>query len=325
LSYVRGNAHFTVFDLDQSRAVKVFNFNEPGLNLTDLAIAPDRKTVYLSTTKFLKVFDTTANQFAPGIPIASAGLAIAPNGKQLYAAGGMEGGGGDSGTVDVIDTLTNRITRSIAPNVPAGLGFALSPDGRRLYCPNGPGFSVIDADTGNLLFQTTAPADLDLQGASEIRITPEGKRVFVVSSSEEPSVVIVDTDTNRMIGHIGSRGGLVDIAFAPSGARGYILDNDGAAVRVISIESNMTLKEFATSLDFAQGIVSRCTLTACTATSCRASVFWKSARRAIRSCARSPIRIRPMPCFRSAPRTDRLPPMAGMNFCSAKCSTGVAR
>jgi YVTN family beta-propeller protein len=80
--------------------------------------------------------------------------------------------------------------------------------------------SVIDID-GHVMIDT-----IDIIAAKVIAITPNGNQAYV-STNERPTIFVIDTDINRVIGHIRmdrdahAEDRIVGIAFTPDGNRAY--------------------------------------------------------------------------------------------------------
>jgi hypothetical protein len=257
--YLRHPNHFSMFDVVAGATA----FAQDLSDIADLAVAPDLATVYLSQAASVLTFDTARKAFGPAIalppqsPAAPApNLVIDPAGRWLYAAAGRQ--------VCVIDTAAKAVAR-----VYGGLdgmtnaGFAISPDGERLYLPNGAaGYTTLDARNGAVLSRPN-PDTLRRLGASRIRITPDGRRLYIVSATESPGGLIVDAADTRVIDQIPTPGGLVDIVFSPNGQFGYSIDGDGQAARVIDLAANRIALDVNLADRTAFGIVMRPTGDAC--------------------------------------------------------------
>jgi YVTN family beta-propeller protein len=78
------------------------------------------------------------------------GLALSPDGRRLYVATGR------GGTVEVIDTQTQRVLGSVKVGT-RPWGLALTADGRKLYVANGPSNDVSVVDTQGMRVTNTIP------------------------------------------------------------------------------------------------------------------------------------------------------------------------
>ena len=151
-------------------------------------------------------------------------LALAPNGKSLYASCG-----GPDGTVVVIDVASRKTIREIpAGHTPSGL--AVTPDGKTLYVCNrfDNDVCVIDAATGRQVARIATGRE-----PIDVAITPDGHTAVVVDHlaagrpdtfSATPKVTFIDTETLAVEstdlpdGSIGIR----QVSLSPDGRRAYI-------------------------------------------------------------------------------------------------------
>jgi YVTN family beta-propeller protein len=155
-----------------------------------LAVTPDGHWLYVMTAGgVVQVVDTLLGTITATIAVGSSGdIAIAPDGAQAYVAAGL---------VYVIDTATNAVVHSFAPEAAAipdvtntATAVAVSPDGTRAYVAvttfnmTGGGFgaggAVVLVDTASAA--VVGRIDLgSLPGA--IALTPDGSRVYVAIQS----------------------------------------------------------------------------------------------------------------------------------------------
>jgi YVTN family beta-propeller protein len=188
----------------------------PGLaDPVQLAITPDGSRAYVATQGFspaaVAVIDTVSNTVIASIPIPTGvplDIEITPDGSRAYVpAGGV-------GAIWVIETATNTIVAGIE-----GLGFAgrlaITPDGTRAYVTQITGDNVAVIDTAT----NTVVATIGLRPQfipSEVGITPDGSRVYVLSGLLSGPVSVIDSVSNSVIATITSIDCPRDIAFTPS-------------------------------------------------------------------------------------------------------------
>ena len=101
---------------------------------SSIAVSPDGHRFYvLCAGGVVEVIDTTSNASVASVAVGGTGgaLAIAPDGGRVYVA---------SGNISVIETATNTVVASVAPEVTAApnvsnsaLAVAVSPDGTRAF------------------------------------------------------------------------------------------------------------------------------------------------------------------------------------------------
>lgn len=149
----------------------------------------------------IAVIDTSNNTVTQNWSLGSGvelfGLAIAPNGKDLYA--GVEISGAESTYgVDVVDTTSGSVTKTIPLN---GIPFLLSvsPDGKLVYVPT---------NTGELIGLTTI--------------------------NEPGSVVVIDTKTKKVTHTIPVGGTAYSVTFNSNGGLAYVSNPLNASVSVIN-------------------------------------------------------------------------------------------
>jgi YVTN family beta-propeller protein len=91
-----------------------------------LIISPDGKHLYVGQGRHgVYVFDISANMVVAQVPAEGEWLAVTPDGKYVYATGGM------SDELSVIDTSTNTLVTWIPEGSPSTVG--ITPDGKRAY------------------------------------------------------------------------------------------------------------------------------------------------------------------------------------------------
>jgi YVTN family beta-propeller protein len=196
----------------------------PGSSPSGLKANGDGSRLYvaLNLKNSVAVIDTSSRTILAQIPVGTYPYAtlVSADGSRVYVSnwGGKVPGKGDftdgmfpvvvdrrtgipvSGTVSVIDTVTNTVVKTIDVGLhPCGM--ALSPTGDRLYVANANSdtISVIDtataAVTKTLSVALRVPGRAPLLGSSPnaITVSPGGNTLYVANASEN-AVAVIDPD-----------------------------------------------------------------------------------------------------------------------------------
>jgi YVTN family beta-propeller protein len=129
--------------------------------------------------------------------------------------------------VDVVDTATRQVVRTIA--VPAGPhGLAMAPDGRRIYVSSDGDalVSVIDTQSDEIVDAVDVG-----QTPHGLAITPDGSRVLVAGFGTD-RVLAIDTSTDR-IAWQANVGRPHNLAITPDGTRVYAGSQAGNGALVV--------------------------------------------------------------------------------------------
>jgi YVTN family beta-propeller protein len=201
---------------------------------TLLAVAPDGKHLYAASNGSLTVIDTATNTLVTTLAINpnSTGITVTPDGSRVYVTSLF------SINLTVLDTATN----TLAPPIQLFLqrlrgGFAwmaLSPDGGTGYIANQANdqLAVVSLPDGRGTSLLTDVRPID------VAITADGGTVYVAGCKPicTPGFVqILDTATQRFAGEIKVDGNPYRIKLAPNGARGYTANLTGPTVSVIDL------------------------------------------------------------------------------------------
>lgn len=181
----------SVIDATVNRIID--NTIDAGQEPVQLALSPKRKTLYISneiitgTLTPVDLADLTPGPTITGIGVNPIGLAVTPNGKEIYVAAFS------SGEVYVFDVATGKLLAPIRVGTgPTDVVFA--PNGKTAYVANEDdnSVSVIDVAKG-VVEGTPIPVGNIPFG---INITPDGKTVYTINST---SVSAIDTSSNTLI------------------------------------------------------------------------------------------------------------------------------
>jgi YVTN family beta-propeller protein len=186
-----------------------------GVSPAQMAVSPDRKSVYIANTgsNTVSVLNTDNDTIARTIalPPRSKPIDVAanPNGRYLYTADG------GSNRVSVIDTRAKRVVASVRVGTQP-LSVAAAPDGKTVYAANsGSGdVSVIDARTNRVV--RAIPTG---RFPSGVAVTPDGASLFV--TNELSGVTVVNAGNGTVAARLREPSPF-SVAMSPNGDRAYI-------------------------------------------------------------------------------------------------------
>jgi YVTN family beta-propeller protein len=176
---------------------------------TGVAVTPDGSQVYVTDndSNTVSVINTATNTVSTTITVGVAettgptGIAVTPDGKRVYVAVTNSADlppGAKPGTVVVIDTATNKVTKKIHGFV-FPYGVAVTPDGAHVYVTDESvdTVSVIDTSTNTV---TKTIRDDSFGALTGVAVTPDGKKVYVANYDfeEGDTVSVIDTSTKRV-------------------------------------------------------------------------------------------------------------------------------
>ncbi|MBR0755418.1 hypothetical protein JQ604_24835 [Bradyrhizobium jicamae] len=177
----------------------------------------------------VSVIDTTTNMVVDTISVSGPtglphGLAITPDGRQLYVCA-ETGEGTGQGAVTIIDIGTRAIVATAAMS-PCDIqsSVAITPDGGRALVTDiiGSGPAVIDTATHDLTF----PLQTSF-GCGRLAITPNGLLAYLVGDGTDSGDVI-DLAANKSVGIIDVFGAnSTDVAVTPDGRHVYVSQRPG--------------------------------------------------------------------------------------------------
>jgi YVTN family beta-propeller protein len=219
------------FDVDASRVVAAYPLAH---NVTDLAVSPDGRHVYVSRTSVtgadVAVVDTeTGKDDAIGIADTAGTttecVRISPDGRRLYVAAN----GPCSAELVVIDTHQGRVLNTVEIGAPIR-DIALSPDGASAYVGScSPDFgAVLDvveirATRTNRIASTYKVGEVS-GFLAQLTLSRDGKRAYLVGDT---GVTVLSTSTHDVIGSIVIGPQPSCVIESPDGNRLYIADYAG--------------------------------------------------------------------------------------------------
>jgi YVTN family beta-propeller protein len=134
---------------------------------------------------------TTYNVITFPITAAAIGLAITPNGKQLYVSSNP---GGNNGAVTILDASTGAVINKI--DVYGLVSYPqISPDGRYAYVPQPGEGDVVVIETANQKVYKTIPISSE---PWSVVFNQSGSLAYVTGSAAPDSVAEIDTATLKV-------------------------------------------------------------------------------------------------------------------------------
>ena len=204
-------------------------------------LTPNTNKIYVVDSTGNQVFaiDGNTNEIIASVDVGDNPRAsvFEPTLNKLYVANL------NSGTVSVINTLTNTVQSTI-PVVGAG-STHIDVAAKKVYVPNfGLGtITVIDANTDTVI-DTIVTSGTNL---SEIRVNPDLQRLYVVDSASN-TLIIVDAVTKTEIDTIALSGIPVGMAINPNNNSVYIALFTVNTVVVVDGVTNAIIKEIPVGL-----------------------------------------------------------------------------
>jgi YVTN family beta-propeller protein len=210
---------------------------------TGIVFAPDGKRVYVAKQSgSVSVLDaaskTVVGTLAMEQPLA---LRVSPDGSRLFVSTGI-------GTVLVVDIATLRVVRTIDVGF-ASNGFAVHPDGRRLYVSGFVGISgfvdgkvsEIDMSTGDVL-RTFTVGDTP----QEMALDRKGARLYVANEGPLTGGAGYLTEITLLTGQlsppIALQGGGFGVGITPDDAEAYVSIPGAGVVQIFKLQNRRLTK-----------------------------------------------------------------------------------
>lgn len=214
-------------------------------NFTDIAVSPDGTRLYGASgaTDSIEIIDLLTSQLIGTIAVPQyfgiGRLRLAPNGRTAYLATGS--------TLYVIDTDAQSATA-----VPVTLDaedIAVAPDGRRAYLlptdePTSQAqIAVLDTATNSVL--TTIAVQFEEEGAlAAAAFAPDGHSLYVPELGSI-NVLIIDTQSNAVIGTIPDDVAPQDIVVSADGRFAYVSHVANKTISVIDLAARSVVARIA--------------------------------------------------------------------------------
>ena len=229
-----GLAYFTeIFNggvgVTRTKSRTVENFIPTGELPIGAAFSPDGGTAYISNElgRSVSVIDVASGRVTASISTGEFQpfvVRVSPNGRRLYIAV-------NNTVVLIVATATNRIIRSVevglAPN-----GFAVHPDGRRLYVSTFLGTTVSEIDMVTQRVLRT----FSLEGRpQEMALNRKGTRLYV--ANEAGYLNEIDLMSGRELPRIPLAGGGFGVGITPDDVEAYVSEPGVGKVQVFTLQN----------------------------------------------------------------------------------------
>ncbi|HEY3669307.1 MAG TPA: beta-propeller fold lactonase family protein [Acidimicrobiia bacterium] len=186
-----------------------------GVSPAQMAVSPDRKSVYIANTgsDTVSVLNTDDNTIARTIALPPRSrpidVAVNPNGRYLYIADG------GSNRVAVLDARAERVVASVRVGTQP-LSVAAAPDGKTVYAANsGSGdVSVINARTNRVV--RAIPTG---RFPSRVAVTPDGASLYV--TNQLSGVTVINAGNGRIAARLREPSPF-SVAISANGDRAYV-------------------------------------------------------------------------------------------------------
>lgn len=200
-----------------------------------VAFTPDGTSAYVSLANSVRKINVATQTLDPvtmSVPVAQE-IAISADGTTAYVARGTVG---QQGYLDVLNLLTNTVTKSIEIGL-GPIGAELSKDGTKVYVANFSGNSVSIIDTTSKLVSKTIVIGADT-GPRKIAFTPDGTKAYV-SNQTGGTVRIIDTTTEQLLPTIISGFSTPqDIAITADGLEAFVSNRGTDQIFAIDLATN---------------------------------------------------------------------------------------
>lgn len=167
--------------------------------------------------RLVGVLDTRVNAVVATVAVGArpGAAACSPDGAQLWVPT-------DDGRVEVVDTATNRLTRSV-PVLAGARRLVFSADGRRVYvsCRDADVVAVLDPATSAVL--RTIPVGASPHGGA---LSPDGTSLAVVDRGSA-QVSVIDTARDVEVARLPTGEDPQDVAWSADGRLVYTANADG--------------------------------------------------------------------------------------------------
>lgn len=168
------------------------------------------------------------------------GLAVSPDGDELYVSQNGVSPYGSGTTVNVIDTSTNASLATVTVGTgPQGIAF--TPDGAKAYVANygdgtgTPGYTVTVINTSTRSTSTITLATGS--GAYAVAVSPTGSRAYVANSADN-TVSVINTSDDTVAGVVTGLNSPKGVAVSSDGSKVFVTNSGNNTVSVIDTSTN---------------------------------------------------------------------------------------
>ena len=230
--YVANQGSGSVSVIDTTSNTVIHTIQVAATDVQALAVNSDGSRLYVvhSATSTLFVFDTTTFESIGSVVFDGRGheVMVSPDGSRVYLVT-------DRGQLNVIDTATLQVLKTVT--LPGGTAFAavMTPDGSRVYV--GDQFedllSVFDTATEQVIATIQAGGNRQL----DMAVSPDGSRVYTVNQNNS-TLSVIDTASNQVLATVSSGGSQpVGVEVSPDGRRLYVSNGGSNELVVMDSES----------------------------------------------------------------------------------------
>ncbi|MEJ2858627.1 MULTISPECIES: hypothetical protein [unclassified Saccharothrix] len=208
-----------------------------GENPISVEISPNGALAYVTNAedRTVSAIDTASKTVTATIPVGiqPEDVAFTPDSRRAYITNAGDSNT-DKGSVSVIDTAAKQVVSTVSvAAVIAPRAVAVTPDGTKAYVVgSGYEMSVIDTATN-----TATPVHIGRSGATDVKVTPDGSRVYIADFYSK-RVVVVSTATNSVIANVPLPTAPNRIAIMPDGLRAYATSYQADKVYMIATAGN---------------------------------------------------------------------------------------
>lgn len=210
-------------------------------SITDIAMAPDGRRLYVVVGNSIRVLDTATRSFLPSIsgvdnPFR---LDVSPDGATVYATG--------NGSVATIDTRSNKVTATVPLGARSQLvrEIVAAANGRDIHSlyVDGPfdneslWYAVLDPRTGAVSARTRIPA-WQSECLPRLHLSPDQRRAYVWCLSAELPITVLDAGTGAMLAEIPLGWQISNATTSADGARLYATGYGANKMAIIDTTSN---------------------------------------------------------------------------------------
>jgi YVTN family beta-propeller protein len=217
----------SVIDTVSNTVIKTEGVGSGPMRVT---VHPSGAKVYVSNawSGTVSVIDAATNKVVDTIATGGQprGIRVNPAGTKVYVANFKE-----SGSVFVIDTADNTVTKTIPVAGNSPIDLAITPDGSKVYVLNYYSNNVSVINTASDTEETATIA----VGANPIGVwvNPAGTRVFLTNVTSG-NVMVIDPSTNGVTDTITGFNAPVSIEGSPNGSFLYVVEQLNNRVSVLN-------------------------------------------------------------------------------------------
>ncbi|MEA2124263.1 MAG: hypothetical protein QOI80_1045, partial [Solirubrobacteraceae bacterium] len=271
-----GTEHaLAVFDVATGAKVRTINLPHKAI---EIAIAPDGRRAYVSTTGGLDVVDLASGAVVKTFPTLFGDVAVDPSGKRVYVTNeGVDkldvvnavnntlgtplavgsapravvadtagkhayvGNTGSPETVSVVSLATNTETSEVSGGFDRPENLGISPSGKQVYVAN---FGMSAGGNHVSIFEPATPLVTPVTvGLTPVGIksNPAGTMVYV-ASRDSSSLSLINPATKKRAGSIPIGAGPMSLAITPDGRRAFVVASQDHKWAIVDLVKRKVVK-----------------------------------------------------------------------------------